>query len=227
MQKLVRGVSLFQKTTFKEKQALFERLCEGQTPSVLFITCSDSRLDPNLLTQSEPGDLFIMRNAGNIIPPYGAIHCGEAGTIEFALAVLNIKEIIVCGHSHCGAMKGVLDPQIIENLPAVAGWLNCAESTQRVMKENYTHLKGDHLLNAAIQENVLTQIDNLKTHPAVSAKLACGELKIHAWVYKFETGEVFAYDSKEHQFLPLKDTMQPGVSTTKRSMNDLKGELPL
>lgn len=219
MQKLVRGVRLFQRTTFKEKQSLFERLCEGQTPSVLFITCSDSRLDPNLLTQSEPGDLFIIRNAGNIIPSYSAIHWGETGTIEFALAVLGIKEIIVCGHSHCGAMKGILDPQIIENLPAVTGWLSHAETTQRIMKENYAHLRGDSLLNAAIQENVLTQIDNLKTHPAVSAGLARGELNIHAWVYKFETGEVFAYEPEERQFLPLKNIMQPAVAITKRSMN--------
>ncbi len=219
MQKLIRGVRQFQNSAFKEKQALFTRLGEGQKPEVLFITCSDSRLDPNLLTQSEPGDLFIIRNAGNIIPAYGVQHCGEAGTIEFALAALGIKEIILCGHSHCGAMQGVLNPDAIKELPAVSGWLGHADNTQRIMKENYAHLAGESLLNAAIQENVLAQIDNLKTHPVVSAGLARGELKIHAWVYKFETGEVFAFDPAASQFLPLKDKMKPMVAVNKRSMN--------
>jgi carbonic anhydrase len=218
MQKLVRGVHLFQDKVFCEKKALFEQLTEGQSPTVLFIACSDSRLDPNLLTQSEPGGLFIIRNAGNIIPSYAATHCGEAGTIEFALAVLGISEIIVCGHSHCGAMKGVLNPKLVDHLPAVKGWLSHAEITQRVMAENYKHLKGDLLYNAAIQENVLCQIDNLKTHPEVTARLARGKLKIHAWVYKFETGEVYFYDRNEYQFKLLEDEMRPAFSTHRRSL---------
>ena len=215
MQNLIRGIRQFQDEAFKERKELFERLGDGQKPEVLFITCSDSRLDPNLLTQSEPGDLFIIRNAGNLIPTYGAQCCGEAGTIEFALAALGIKEIIVCGHSHCGAMQGVLDPLAIKDLPAVTKWLGHADSTQRIMKENYPHLSGESLLNATIQENVLAQIDNLKTHPAVSSRLARGKLKIHAWVYKFETGEVFAYNAEEEQFKLLTEDMKPSVMARK------------
>ena len=110
MQKLIHGLHHFQTALFGSQRELFERLAEGQSPEVLFITCSDSRINPNLLTQTEPGELFILRNAGNIVPPYGAVQGGEAATIEFAVAGLGVKDIIVCGHSHCGAMKGLLEP---------------------------------------------------------------------------------------------------------------------
>lgn len=151
MQKLVRGVQQFQKGVFKEQRQLFEELAEGQNPTVLFITCSDSRLDPNMLTQSMPGEIFIMRNAGNIIPSYGPSHTGESGTIEFAIAALGIREVIICGHSHCGAMKGVLNPDAVSEMPAVAGWLKHADATQRIIRDNYAHLQGEEKLNVAIQ----------------------------------------------------------------------------
>ena len=110
MQKLIQGLHRFQRDLFGSQRELFERLAQGQHPEVLFITCSDSRINPNLLTQTQPGELFILRNAGNIVPPYGAVQGGEAATIEFAVAGLGVKDIIVCGHSHCGAMKGLLAP---------------------------------------------------------------------------------------------------------------------
>jgi carbonic anhydrase len=215
MQELIRGIRFFQGTSFKEKQALFERLASGQNPKFLFITCSDSRINPNLLMQTEPGDLFIIRNAGNLIQPYSSDYTGEAGTIEFALTALGIEEIIVCGHSHCGAMKGVLEPGTLKELPATAKWLSHADNTQRIMKENYAHLSGEPLLNACIQENVLAQIANLKTHPAVASRLAREKLEIHAWVYKFETGEVFAHHAEEGQFKLLTEEMKPSSSTRK------------
>lgn len=218
MQKLARGVRHYQKNIFSEQKERFEELAEGQNPDTLFITCSDSRLDPNQLTQSKPGELFIIRNAGNIIPPYGHQCTGEAGSIEFAVAALGVRHIIVCGHSHCGAMKGVLKPEAVANMPAVAGWLKYAEVTQKVMSENYADIKGEPLLNAAIQENVLAQIESLKTHPIVLARLASGELDIHGWVYKFETGEVFSYDLKEQQFLPLHEAALPAVLSKRRTM---------
>lgn len=210
MQKLLRGIQQFQKSEFNKNKDLFERLAGGQKPEALFITCSDSRLNPNLLTQTEPGELFIMRNAGNLIPSYGATQSGEAGTIEFALAGLGIREIIVCGHSHCGAMRGVLEPAIVKEMPAVSAWLKNADATKRIMFENYKELDPAALLNATIQENVLVQIENLKTHPTVAALLARGELRIHAWVYKFETGEVYAYDQVEKQFGLLRNMTTPG-----------------
>lgn len=205
MQKLINGLHYFQNNLFTTQRALFERLACGQTPDALFITCSDSRIDPSLITQTEPGDLFILRNAGNIVPPYGASVGGEAATIEFAVAGLGVKDIIVCGHSHCGAMKGLLDESLVADTPAVKAWLQHAEITKRVMRENYHELTGDQLMSACVQENVLAQLENLKTHPSVAARLAAGRLNLHAWVYKFETGQVFAYDPSQGQFLPFEE----------------------
>lgn len=203
MQKLIQGIHQFQCEAFRPLQGLFAQLAHGQNPETLFITCSDSRIDPNLLTQSYPGDLFILRNAGNIVPPHGAATGGEGATIEFAVAGLGVKDIIVCGHSHCGAIKGLLDPILVEKLPTVRAWLGHAETTRRIMMENYTHLTGDRLLTAAVEENVLVQLENLRTLPTVAARLVKGDLHLHGWVYKIETGEVFAYDPESGQFVPL------------------------
>ncbi|MNS14255.1 Carbonic anhydrase [compost metagenome] len=200
MEKLVRGIHAFQQEYFSDQRELFERLAKGQSPETLFITCSDSRINPNLLTQTEPGELFIIRNAGNLMPAYGATNGGEGATLEYAVAALGVKDIIVCGHSHCGAMKGLLAPESVAELPAVAGWLKQAETTRRIMKENYANLEGDKLLTATVEENVLVQLENLRTHPSVAAKLAKGELRLHGWVYKIETGQVFQYDPAEGQF---------------------------
>lgn len=203
MQKLIQGLHQFHSTVFSSQRELFERLAHGQSPDALFITCSDSRINPNLITQTEPGDLFILRNAGNIIPPYGASQGGEAATVEFAVAGLGVKDIIVCGHSHCGAMKGLLDESLVAGTPAVRQWLGHAEITKRIMQENYSELTGDRLLSACVQENVLAQIENLKTHPSVAARLSSGKINLHGWIYKFETGQVFAFDYAQGQFVPM------------------------
>ncbi|QDV51882.1 carbonic anhydrase [Gimesia fumaroli] len=204
MQKLVDGIHEFQRNYFSQDQKLFETLTEGQKPLALFITCSDSRINPNYLTQTKPGELFIQRTAGNIVPPYGTVHGGEAATIEYAVSALKVKDIIICGHSHCGAMSGLLDPALIEKMPAVKSYLEHAESTRRIVDENYTHIQeADRRLILTVQENVLVQIKNLKTHPSVAAAVGRGELKLHGWVYKFETGEVFNFHPDEGQFLPI------------------------
>jgi carbonic anhydrase len=204
MQKLVDGIHQFQQNIFSTQQRFFERLVQGQHPLALFITCSDSRIDPSLLTQTQPGELFIMRNAGNIVPPYGAVHGGESATIEYAVGVLQVRDIIVCGHSHCGAMNGLLHPETLVELPAVRQWLDHAGATARIIKENYRHITEPQArLTATVEENVLVQLENLRTHPAVAAALARQDLKLHAWVYKFETGQVFAYDPDQAQYLPV------------------------
>ena len=213
MQKLVQGIHHFQESVFRQQTELFQQLVHGQRPLALFITCSDSRIDPNLLTQTEPGELFIMRNAGNIVPPYGAVQGGESATIEYAVAVLKVDDIIVCGHSHCGAMNGLLFPAQVEKLPAVRAWLNHAEATARIIAENYQHIDEPQArLTATVEENVLVQLENLRTHPSVAAALARGDLKIHGWVYKFETGQVFAYDPSSGQFQTLAQS-SPAAST--------------
>ncbi|HAG79841.1 MAG TPA: carbonate dehydratase [Cyanobacteria bacterium UBA12227] len=197
MRKIIKGVHEFQTNYFNTHRELFERLSEGQHPRILFITCSDSRIDPNLLTQTEPGELFIIRNVGNIIPPYGATTGAEGAAIEYAVEALGIKHIIVCGHSHCGAMKGLLQPsKLTDKMPLVYDWLKYAEGTRRIIQENYQDYEGDALLNAAIEENVLTQIENLRSYPVIHSKLYKGQLELHAWVYKIETGGVYVYSAE-------------------------------
>ena len=209
MQKLIDGIHQFQSESFLPLQGLFEQLAKGQNPETLFITCSDSRIDPTLLTKAQPGDLFVLRNAGNIIPPHGAGNGGEAATIEFAVAALAVKDIIICGHSHCGAIKGLLEPEQVAELPAVSSWLSHAEMTRRIIRDNYGHLDGDCLLTAAIEENVLVQLENLRTLPAVGSRLVRGDLHLHGWVYEIETGEVFAYDVGNAQFVKLAEYPPP------------------
>ncbi|MDA1162184.1 MAG: carbonic anhydrase [Planctomycetota bacterium] len=214
MQKLVEGIHQFQSDIFSAKQQLFETLADGQHPLALFITCSDSRIDPSLLTQTDPGELFIMRNAGNIVPPYGTIKGGEAATIEFAVGALEVRDIIICGHSHCGAMNGVLHPEKLDDLPAVRDWLTYADATQRIMHENYTHISEETArLTATVEENVLVQLESLRTHPSVAAALARKQLRIHGWVYKFETGQVFAYHPDQGQYLPIDSSAEPASAT--------------
>jgi carbonic anhydrase len=201
MQKLVDGIHKFQKDVFCSQERFFQRLVDGQKPLALFITCSDSRIDPNMLTQTRPGELFIMRNAGNIVPPYGSASSGEAATIEYAVGVLGVEDIVVCGHSHCGAMNALLHPESVESLPAVRNWLAHAEATSRIIRENYQNIpSGQARLTATVEENVLVQLENLRTHPTVLAAMGRKQLKLHGWVYKFESGQVFAYDAEQGQF---------------------------
>lgn len=209
MQKLVQGIHHFQSNVFRPQRELFERLANGQKPLALFITCSDSRINPNLVTQTDPGELFIVRNAGNIIPPHHPYSGGEEATIEFALTELGIRDVIVCGHTLCGAMQGLLSPDKLQEMPAVRHWLSHAEGTRRIIREKYAQLSGIPLQTAAAQENVLVQLENLRTHPAVAAGVATGNLKLHGWVYKIETGEVFAFEPSTGQFAPVTDLPLP------------------
>ncbi len=204
MEKLVNGVHAFQKDIFRSERELFERLSKGQSPETLFITCSDSRISPSLLTGTQPGDLFILRNAGNIVPRHGAsVSGGEAATIEYAVSVLGVEDIIICGHSHCGAIDALLRPETLDDLPAVKSWLAHAEDTKRIMDESYLGLAHNVRANIAVQENVLVQIEHLKSLPCVTKRLEAGALGLHGWVYMIETGMVRAYDIDGGQFLPL------------------------
>jgi len=219
MQKLIEGIHHFQQEAFRTHQELFEQLSRRQNPDTLFITCSDSRIDPNLLTRSKPGDLFILRNAGNIVPPHGASNSGEAATIEYAVTALEVKDIIICGHSHCGAMRGLLQPEKLARLPAMASWLGYAEMTRRIVQDNYAQLDGDLLLDTAIEENVLVQLENLRTLPAVGSRLVKGDLHLHGWVYVIETGEVYAYEPRSSQFVPLAEYRFPDTELASRRRN--------
>lgn len=215
MQKLIQGIHQFNHNVFAKNREFFERLAKQQRPQVLFITCSDSRINPNLITQTEPGDLFIVRNVGNIIPPYGAPGGSEAAAIEYAVAVLGVADIILCGHSCCGAMQGLLNPESLNSAPAVRDWTRHAESTRRIICENYQHLAGNERLTAAVEENVLVQLEHLRTHPSVAAAINRGALNLHGWVYKLETGRVFHYDAENGQFEPIPEQPDAEASTPK------------
>jgi carbonic anhydrase len=203
MEKLVRGIHHFQSTTFEANRELFESLSHGQQPETLLITCSDSRIAPNMVMQTQPGDLFVLRNAGNLIPPYGAANGGEGATIEYAVAALGVSHAIVMGHSNCGAMKGLLDPEALAEMPLVSEWLKHAGATRQVVDECYPDLEGIDLLNAAIKENVLVQLDNLRTYPKVAALMAKGALTLHGWIYEIESGQILAYDQHVSHFVPI------------------------
>lgn len=203
MKAILKGLHDFRSGVFEREKELFSKLVDGQSPSTLFISCSDSRVVPALITQSGPGELFELRNAGNMVPPYGASNGGESPTIEFAVVGLGVSDIVVCGHTHCGAMKALLNPKESERMPLVNRWLRHAETTRRIMEENYADLPEDHRLNVAVQEHVLIQVENLQTHPCIAVKLQRGEIALHAWVYKLETGDVFSYDSELGKFVPL------------------------
>ncbi|MEH2264359.1 carbonic anhydrase [Nostoc sp.] len=209
MKRLIKGLREFKSSYFSTHQQLFEQLSHGQKPRVLFITCSDSRLDPNLITQAQVGELFVIRNAGNIIPPYGASNGGEGATVEYAVQALDIRQIIICGHSHCGAMKGLMKlHNLSDEMPLVHDWLKYAEATRRLVIDHYSDYDGEELLEIMIAENVLTQIENLRTYPVIHSKLHQGELSIYAWIYHIETGEVFAYDPQKHAYV-LPQTQLP------------------
>jgi carbonic anhydrase len=201
MTRLVRGALYFQRRIFGTKESLFGRLALGQRPPELFITCSDSRINPNLLTQTEPGELFILRNAGNLVPAHGGPVGGEEATIEYAVSALKVRDIIVCGHSHCGAVQGLLNPDALKELPCVAEWLAHARGLLNGLDDEPAESK----LDRAIEANVLLQLEHLRTHPPVIAALAARKLKLHGWVYRFETGEVRAYDSIVNRFIPLSE----------------------
>jgi carbonic anhydrase len=218
MQRLVRGLHHFQQHVFRPQREFFEQLAKGQAPETLFITCSDSRINPNLITQTEPGELFIVRNAGNIVPPHSHDPGGEAATIEYAVEVLGVKDIIVCGHAECGAVKALLDPSGLEEMPIVRAWLDHAEATRRIARKSYAHLSGNDLLEVMVAENVLVQIDHLRTQPAVAAGIARGDLQLHAWVYAVRTGQVFAYDPGTGQYEPIEGKMVPVTASERRTL---------
>lgn len=209
MDHIVKGVLDFRKHVYPRHKDLFGELASGQSPEVLFFTCSDSRIDPNMMTGTNPGDLFICRNAGNIIPPHSNETGGMTASIEFAVAVLQVRHIIVCGHTDCGAIKGALDVQGLKGLPHVQEWLGHCRSAIEIVRERH-NLPHDgpldsEYLNEAIEENVLQQVQHLRTHPTVAAKLATGKIKIHGWVYDIRSGGIRCCGQDSFQFEDFDD----------------------
>lgn len=168
----------------------FEAMAQGQAPDRLFITCSDSRLVPSQITQTGVGELFVIRNAGNIVPPYDASLEGVTATIEYAVAVLEVPTIVVCGHTRCGAMKAALDPTGLDSVPNVRNWIKFAEPARLAVDELHPHVGPVTRWIELVKQNVLQQIANLKTHPWVAARTATGRLRLEGWIYELESSEV-------------------------------------
>lgn len=203
MKKLVEGFSYFKQEIFPSQEVFFQKLAQGQSPETLFITCADSRVVPDLFTQASPGDLFLSRNIGNLVPPYGDIMGGVTAVIEYAVLVLKVKSIIVCGHTDCGAMKAILHPQWLEELPAAAAWLRYAEAARHIALSNDVSKSDEELLHCLTEENIILQLGHLRTHPAVAARVARGDLQLYGWLYHIHAGDVTTYDASTGRFVPL------------------------
>lgn len=207
MKKLVAGVRRFQEHLTPEERNHYQQMAERQQrPRAVFVTCADSRVMPNVFTDCEPGDLFYVRNAGNIVPPHGSESGGEAATIEYALSVLGIRQVIVCGHSQCGAMKAILEtPEKLDALPNVRKWLRHAETTRQIVSHKYERATPEAREIAAIEENVLVQLTHLSTHPVVATLLATDEIKLFGWYFDIATGAVRQFDPNTGAFEDLSD----------------------
>ena len=202
-QKLVKGIHSFQRGFFASHRELYHQLATaGQQPETLFITCSDSRVDPNLITNSAPGELFIVRNVGNVVPNRD-LPGGTAAAIQYAVEVLNVENVIVCGHTQCGALKAILDPESVAHLEYVSRWVKSTIDVKKLIEEKYEHLIGEEKLNAAIQENVLAQIEHLRQYPFVADRMDAGKLQVNGWVFDVGRGEVYDYDPDIGEFLSL------------------------
>lgn len=205
MPHFAKGVVKFQREVFPEKQELFEHLSTGQSPEALFITCSDSRIETAMLTQTEPGELFICRNAGNIVPPHTNQTGGMTASIEFAIGALQIPHIVICGHTECGAMKGAMNRAGLTNLPHVREWLGYSQGAVDITEALGADLGPEAKMRMLLERNVMLQLQHLKTHPTVALALARKAVTLHGWVYDIKTGEVCAYDEATDAWTPVAD----------------------
>lgn len=204
MKRIIDGVLKFQREVFPSQKALFQQLSNWQRPQALIIGCSDSRVIPELFMQQGPGDLFVVRNAGNIVPPYAIAPGGVSASIEYAVAVLGVPDIVVCGHSGCGAMTAILrGSEQLKALPEVSRWLNFANAATKIVTEQHAAKDDQTKLDILVRENVLAQLANLLTHPVVANAVRSKETRLHGWVFDIPTATVTTYDAETGEFVPL------------------------
>ncbi|MGH9597406.1 MAG: carbonic anhydrase [Edaphobacter sp.] len=192
LQELKAGIRRFRTETYaKNKETYLQAVREPQRPHALFVTCADSRIDPELLTQSGPGDLFVMRNIGNLVPAYGEMLGGVSAVVEYAVTALKVQHVVICGHSDCGAMAALMQPESLTEMSAVKNWMNNAAAAMSVAKSmaKENERPGD-FVKRLTEENVLLQLQHLRTHPSVAGAMAREELTISGWVYDIGKGEV-------------------------------------
>lgn len=213
---IVDGFKHFRTDIFPQQEELFKKLATAQQPRAMFITCADSRIVPELITHSSPGDLFVTRNVGNVVPPYGPMNGGVSTAIEYAVMALGVHHIIICGHSDCGAMRAVLNPKSLEKMPTVTAWLRHAEVARTVVEDNCNCSGEKETMHVLTEENVIAQLQHLRTHPSVASKMASGQLFIHGWVYDIETSDIRAYDAEQDCFLSLDGDHPTPMATPRR-----------
>ena len=202
--RVIDGVLRFQREVFPQEEEWYRELALSQKPAALFIGCSDSRVVPEVLTQQSPGSLFVVRNAGNIVPPYGPEPGGVTASIEYAVSVLEVPDIVICGHTGCGAMTAIQSGnEVLEKLPAVARWLHYADAARDAVSAEMSQASAEDYLEALVHENVLAQLANLLTHPTVRKAVEAKKIRVHGWVYNMQGGGVEVYDAAVARFVPV------------------------
>jgi carbonic anhydrase len=206
MNELIGRVFSFEKQVFPNQSALYGKLAsQGQSPKALMISCSDSRVVPEQIMQAEPGDLFVCRNAGNIVPPHSTHNGGVTSTVEYAVMALGVRDIIICGHSDCGAMKAVANPEGLDAMPNVAAWLRHSQVAAKIVNDGYPELEKQDRVRAISLENVVAQLAHIRTHPAVASGIAQGEISLHGWFFDIAEGQILALDGETNRFVTLRE----------------------
>ena len=198
--RIAHGVKKFQTEIFPAQRELFQRLRRGQEPLALFVTCADSRVNPNLVTQTDPGEIFIERNPGNMVPPYVEFVGGVTAGVEYAMLAVKVPLIVVCGHTDCGVMKALLDPGAVHGMPGVQRWMSHGIAARERMLQELPFARKEEQLRRLTEYNVLEQIENLKTHPSVNKRLRYGEIEIRGWVYDIGDGSIREANPESGEF---------------------------
>ena len=213
MNDVVGRVFGFENKVFADEADLYGKLAhEGQAPKVLIISCSDSRIVPEQIMQARPGELFVIRNAGNIVPPFAQQNGGVTATIEYAVAALGVTDVVICGHSGCGAMGALVNPEGLDALPSVKAWLKHSHAAKSVVDHSYPDLDGPAAVRAASLENVVVQLQHLRTHPAVASRIAKGELTLHGWFVDIHTGGILALNGETGRFQQIREGVELPVA---------------
>jgi carbonic anhydrase len=223
MNELIGRVFSFEKSVFPGSSDLYGKLAtDGQSPKALMISCADSRVVPEVIMQAQPGDLFVCRNAGNIVPPFATQNGGVSSTVEYAVVALGVRDIIVCGHSDCGAMKALSKPDSLDGMPNVAAWLRHGTAAQHVVDTCYGELDDAARVRAISLENVVAQLAHLRTHPSVAAAIVRGDMALHGWFVDIRAGQILGLDGETGRFAPLREDrpLPVAVSSGSRMASD-------
>jgi carbonic anhydrase len=205
LEQLKDGIRKFRREIYPELAERYEQvMAEPQRPHALIITCADSRVHPDVLTQARPGEVFVTRNIGNMVPAYPEMIGGVSAVLEFAVAAMKVRHIAVCGHTECGAMKALLEPKSVEEMPTVKAWLSNAHAALSVARAIYHGDSESELLRVVTEQNVLLQVQHVRTHPAVAGAMARGELTLSGWVYDIAKGEVRICEGADGRFEVLR-----------------------